>query len=599
MHTPRRRLLPLSCVGVAAVLLAGLAAGPAAADPLAPVSPAAPADSSRDLASLVAGSAEREGAVPLSPVKTQRQTVDATATADEVVLSGRIVLSGADDANPAPTGDAYFLRIEDDRGGIVAEVTTAADFSVSLPAGTNYYLQASVPGSTAWYPTWFGDTPIGVEADALAKDRDDLVITLPRTAAASGGVFTPAGAADPTSWVVQAYWFEEDAGTLYPFDETATSSAPNTWADWSLSGEDALPLGEYVFRVTQPGYPAFDDQYFSNLPYVQPKAITTLPAAGLSGVDFRPTGFATETDRVFGSDRYATSAATTQLAFGDDGTLPVLYIASGEKWPDALSAGPAASVQGGALLLTDPNRVPAVISAEIERLNPERIVVVGSSLSVSDQVFQTLQRTSGADVERIAGTDRYDTSRRIVADAFGDDSYGIVFLATGSNFPDALSVAPIAGRLGQPVLLVDGAKSALDAPTRTAIDRLQPDLGELLGGTPSISAGVEGDLATSGLVTEVGRVAGVDRHDTSRQLNDRYPSNELNDTAFLATATGFADALSIGAVAAAYGAPLYLSEPNCVPYATRVALQANELDYVLLLGGPTTLQPAIDSLAVC
>lgn len=588
------------------MLLAGLAAGPAAADPLAPVSPAAPADSSRDLASLAAGSAERESAVPLSPAKTQRQTVDASVAADEVVLSGRIALSGADAANPAPTGEAYFLRIEDDRGGIVAEVTTAADFSVSLPAGTNYYLQASVPGSTAWYPTWFGDTPIGVEADALATDRDDLVITLPRTAAASGGVFTPAGAADPTSWVVQAYWVEADEdtsdptdGTLYPFDEAATSSAPNSWADWSLSGADALPLGQYVFRVTQPGYPAFDDQYFSNLPYLQAKAFTTLPASGLTGVDFRPTGFATETDRVFGSDRYATSAATTQLGFADGGTLPVLYIASGEKWPDALSAGPAAAAQGGALLLTDPNRVPAVITAEIERLNPERIVVVGSSLSVSDQVFQTLQRTSGADVERIAGTDRYDTSRRIVADAFGDDSYGIVFLATGSNFPDALSVAPIAGRLGQPVLLVDGAKSALDAPTRTAIDRLQPDLGELLGGTPSISAGVEGDLATSGLVTDVERVAGVDRHDTSRKLNDRYPSSELNDTAFLATATGFADALSIGAVAAAYGAPLYLSEPNCVPYATRVALQANELDFVLLLGGPTTLQPAIDTLAVC
>ena len=586
------------------MLLAGLAAGPAAsAEPLAPVSPAAP--STRTLTPL-GQAAERESAVPLSPAKTQRQTVDASVAADEVVLSGRIALSGADTANPAPTGEAYFLRIEDDRGGIVAEVTTAADFSVSLPAGTNYYLQASVPGSTAWYPTWFGDTPIGVEADALATDRDDLVITLPRTAAASGGVFTPAGAADPTSWVVQAYWVEADEdtsdptdGTLYPFDEAATSSAPNSWADWSLAGADALPLGQYVFRVTQPGYPAFDDQYFSNLPYLQAKAFTTLPASGLTGVDFRPTGFATETDRVFGSDRYATSAATTQLGFADGGTLPVLYIASGEKWPDALSAGPAAAAQGGALLLTDPNRVPAVITAEIERLNPERIVVVGSSLSVSDQVFQTLQRTSGADVERIAGTDRYDTSRKIVADAFGDDSYGIVFLATGSNFPDALSVAPIAGRLGQPVLLVDGAKSALDAPTRTAIDRLQPDLGELLGGTPSISAGVEGDLATSGLVTDVERVAGVDRHDTSRKLNDRYPSSELNDTAFLATATGFADALSIGAVAAAYGAPLYLSEPNCVPYATRVALQAHELDFVLLLGGPTTLQPAIDTLAVC
>ncbi|SMH42208.1 Putative cell wall binding repeat 2 [Rathayibacter oskolensis] len=581
MTTRRRRpLAPLtSALGLVAALLAtGLAAGPASAAP----APAPIAD--RD--SLSAGQ------------KVARETVTADDAAAEVVLSGTIALEGVDDAHPAPVGAAYSIRVENDAFETVQTVTTESAFSITLPGGENYYLRAEVVGASAWYPVWFGDdTPIDLEADPLAVSTAGITITLPRTAPVSGAVTAAAIAGvSTTALEVEAWWYEADGGAFYPFDETSAAGAPGTAVPWALDGDSALPTGTYVFRSAEDGYPSYDDQYYSNLPRLDERALTTVPVAGRTGVDFAPRTYGSAVTRLSGSDRYATGVAVTTSTFD---TVPVLYVASGGNWPDALSAGPAAAVQNGALLLTDPDELPEVVAAEIVRLEPQRIVVVGSSLSVSDAVLAEIDALTDAEVERIAGSDRYDTSRKLVADAFPDGSYDTVFLATGTNFPDALSVAPIAGRLKQPVLLVDGAKGSLDEPTRAALAALGATDGRLLGGTPSISQGVQTSLEASSLVQNVARIAGTDRHDTSRLLNDAYPPSPLTDEVFLAAAGGFADALAVGPVAAAVGAPLYLSESTCLPRATRAEMQDHDLDYVTLLGSRLTLSAALESLTVC
>ncbi|TCL83073.1 putative cell wall binding repeat protein [Rathayibacter sp. PhB179] len=564
------------------MLLTGLAAGPAQAQedaPLGTVTQTATTDAF-DRA--------------LSNAKTQRDAVAADPAA-EIVLSGTIALKDTDAAHPAPTGAAYRLRVENGAGTEIRTIATEAAFSLTLPGGEAYYLLASVDGDDSWYPTWFGDTPIDVEADGVGESRTDLTISLPRATAASGTVTASAASGvSTTSFVVQPYWYERETKAYYPFAEVRTSGIPGTADAWTTA-QKALPAGEWVFRLAEPGYPSYDDQYFSNLPRLTGAAIVPVPAAGRTGVDFAPTAYQSEVGRLQGDDRIATAIAVTRSYFGDD--LPVLYIASGEKWADALSAGPAAATQDGALLLTNRDDVPDILAAEITRLSPKRIVVVGDALSVSDAVYDRL--ATFAPTSRVAGSDRYDTSRKIVEGAFPTAGFGTVFLATGGNFPDALSVAPIAGRTDQPVLLVDGAQPGLDAPTRAAIDRLDAGRGQLIGGTGTISSGIESDLRASGLTGSVNRIAGKDRHDTSRLLNAAYPPSPLVDTAFLASATGFADALAAGPAAASIGAPLYLSEPNCVPVETRKAMQGQDLDRIFLLGSVRTLTADVASLRGC
>lgn len=92
----------------------------------------------------------------------------------------------------------------------------------------------------------------------------------------------------------------------------------------------------------------------------------------------------TATVRLSGADRYETAAEVSRSAWTPE-DASVVYLASGENFPDALSAG--ASTQGlGPLLLTRPDVLPPATRAELERLAPCLVVVVGGDPAVSDAV---------------------------------------------------------------------------------------------------------------------------------------------------------------------------------------------------------------------
>ena len=150
------------------------------------------------------------------------------------------------------------------------------------------------------------------------------------------------------------------------------------------------------------------------------------------------------TDRLFGPSRYETAIATSLQAFPTPAAVPVVYVASGEGFADALSAAPAAAKGGGPLLLTHPRSGPTpAILAEIDRLNPAKIVIVGGFGAVAASANATLSAI--APVQRIGGTDRYDTSRRLVDAAFPTPTTA-VYVASGANYPDALAAEPPRGR---------------------------------------------------------------------------------------------------------------------------------------------------------
>ncbi|HYI51495.1 MAG TPA: cell wall-binding repeat-containing protein, partial [Microbacterium sp.] len=192
-------------------------------------------------------------------------------------------------------------------------------------------------------------------------------------------------------------------------------------------------------------------------------------------------------------DRYATSAAISAKTF--PGTVPVVFIASGQVFPDALSAAPAASALGGPILLTDPAGLPTVIENELRRLSPARIIILGGEPSVGPGVQSRLGELTGAVVERWSGPDRYATSAAISAKTF-PGTVPVVFIASGQVFPDALSAAPAASRLGGPILLAPGW--GLPPDIIAELTRLKPGRIVLLGETPSVSSVVAGQAAFIG-----------------------------------------------------------------------------------------------------
>ena len=96
--------------------------------------------------------------------------------------------------------------------------------------------------------------------------------------------------------------------------------------------------------------------------------------------------------RLSGSDRYATAAA---ISAGWAPGVPVVYVATGLNFPDALAGAAAAGALGAPLLLVTGTTVPAATAAELARLKPGRIVILGGSGAVSDSVASQLRAYSG------------------------------------------------------------------------------------------------------------------------------------------------------------------------------------------------------------
>ena len=241
--------------------------------------------------------------------------------------------------------------------------------------------------------------------------------------------------------------------------------------------------------------------------------------------------------RLAGSDRYATSAAISAATFAPG--VPVAYVATGGNFPDALSGAPAGGVKKGPVLLATPSSIPTAVHQELIRLKPARIVILGGVTTVSDSVKAALRAYTTGSVTRLAGSDRYSTSAAISAATFAP-GVPVAYVATGGNFPDALSGAPAGGVKEGPVLLV--GQKAIPTVVARELVRLKPARIVILGGVTTVSDSVKAALRayTTGGVT---RLAGTDRYATSAAISAATFAAGV-PVAYVAVGGNFPDALS-------------------------------------------------------
>ncbi|WP_368498637.1 cell wall-binding repeat-containing protein [Herbiconiux sp. A18JL235] len=296
--------------------------------------------------------------------------------------------------------------------------------------------------------------------------------------------------------------------------------------------------------------------------------------------------------RIAGTDRYDQAARVSASIFSEAETV---YVASGEKFADALSASSVAGVHGAPLLLTQAGALPASTATELERLAPDDVVVVGGALTIGDSVLRELEEVSShPTVTRIGGVDRYDGSRKLIADAtFGVPSSPMAYLADGRNFPDALAASPAAITTNAPVLLVDGSKNALTQDEiATLNDAGVADI-RIAGGTNSVSAGIESSLVPAFTSK---RVSGVNRYEGAVAVNQAFATARV---AFLASGELFPDALSAGPAAGHTGNPIYLVQKSCVPVSVLDDIERIGATEILVLGGTNTVSAEVAALKPC
>jgi putative cell wall-binding protein len=311
-------------------------------------------------------------------------------------------------------------------------------------------------------------------------------------------------------------------------------------------------------------------------------------------VDFMDSGGATlntnpnapviNVERAAGRDRYATAADISVTMFP---TADTVYIATGQNFPDALAAGPAAGHQNAPVLYVKKDSVPQATINELNRLRPETIIVTGGTAVISTKVYNQLA-TYATSIARRSGSDRYATAAAISKNAF-PTSTDVVYVASGATYPGALVAGPAAINDGAPVLLVK--PDVLPTVTRNELTRLNPQSIILVGGTLTVSASVEAQLRS--YAPKVTRLAGANRWSTGQKVSASTFTPGTSDIVYIAYGYGWPDSVAGTAAAAQAPGPILLLKTYSIPSATRQELARLDPERIMVFGGTAVVADSV------
>ncbi|MFL0245395.1 cell wall-binding repeat-containing protein [Candidatus Clostridium stratigraminis] len=296
--------------------------------------------------------------------------------------------------------------------------------------------------------------------------------------------------------------------------------------------------------------------------------------------------FAIETTRYGGADRYATALEVSRNNWGNS---DYVILASGKDYPDALCATPLAKKYNAPILLTQGDTLTADIKSEFTRLSVKNVYIIGGTGVISQNVENTI-KALGIKVTRLGGIDRYKTSLLVakeLAKELGASTK--VAIASGENFPDAVSVAAPAALSSMPILLSN--KSTIDNEIKQFITSTSRDVVYVIGGTGAISDTVLKQFSNTK------RLAGADRIQTNLAvINEFWPALDLsNVNVFVASAQVFPDGLAGSAAAALTASPVFLLDnSNLAPSISLLTPKITESASFKILGGTGAISLSIE-----
>lgn len=297
-------------------------------------------------------------------------------------------------------------------------------------------------------------------------------------------------------------------------------------------------------------------------------------------------------DRIEGGDRVDTSIDASEDLF-PNGTDAVV-LANCERYTDVLTANPFAIQIKAAALFTYKDKLPEKTLKEIERLGAKKIYISGGYEAVSKKVVDELIN-KGYDVFRFDGVNRYDTARKIAIKIRENGNKNVAELASGENYPDALSMTSMAVKDNAPILLTK--KDSIPSYTKQALAEWDIETIKIAGLDEAISNNVEKQIK-NGFAIEannkkdsnvydgakvVSRFGGKDRYETSTVIaKESYPNSKLG---VYATGEKFPDALIAGNYAGRKKAPVLLVKKDTLPESVKKYTANSKIEKATIIGG--------------
>lgn len=237
----------------------------------------------------------------------------------------------------------------------------------------------------------------------------------------------------------------------------------------------------------------------------------------------------------------------------------IVYLASGQSYPDAIAGGPLFSQTASPLYLTDNWGGAAGDWRRIKTMETKKVVILGGHAAVGKWAEALIEEDApGTVTERIAGRDRYETAALISQRAFPSGS-NTAYLVSGQNFPDALAAGAAAGVNNVPVLLSD--PKFIPNAMLAELERMKVANIVIIGGVAAVNDDVFRRLEAEGYA--VRRVSGTDRYLTAIEVAKAFFPPTSHVTA--ASGDSFQAALIASAPAVKLRRPLLLKRTNCTP----------------------------------
>lgn len=278
-------------------------------------------------------------------------------------------------------------------------------------------------------------------------------------------------------------------------------------------------------------------------------------------------------ERLSGKDAIHTSVAVSQKYFS--ASQPVAYVVNRSAYPDGIVA--TSMKQKGPILYTNQGSLPAAVAAELTRLKPKKVIIVGGADIVDNNVVTAIKKVipSTSPIKRLSGADRFATATAVSKANYPNGS-NLVYIANGSAYADAI----IATQQATQAPLLYASTDSIKAVTINEIKRLKATKVIIVGGADIVSNTVAQNITKQTGAT-VTRVSGPNRYDTAVALSKTLYPNGI-DQVYVTAGDAYADSILVGSLPTK-GAMLYVNSGT--PEVTMTELQRLGATRAFIIGG--------------
>lgn len=248
-----------------------------------------------------------------------------------------------------------------------------------------------------------------------------------------------------------------------------------------------------------------------------------------SSLDLKTTKY----DVIAGSDRFETAVEISKEGYRNNNdtttanklNADAVVLVGENAVVDGLASASLSAEKNAPILLTKKDVVPTSTMNEIKRVIPKgkTVYLVGGENTISKDVEAQLIKEVNANIVRLAGDDRYDTSLKIAKEL--KTTVKNVYIVGGEGLADAMSIAAVAAQKNAPAPIIVSPEAGLTQGAKDFLyaNRNNVDFDvDVVGGISKVSQKVIKDVESNTKLVTVDRVSGTDRNDTNARVLNKY-----------------------------------------------------------------------------